>query len=160
MVEFLTTTGLTYSIEKIIKHAKSKIVIVSPYIKISRNYHERLIEAEKRNIKVTIIFGKEVLTADQDELLGDLNKLELYFCDNLHAKCYMNESSALISSMNLYEYSQVNNREMGILIEKSKEPNTYLEIETEIESIRKAADRLIKSNNPIFNQKSKIMALV
>ena len=35
---------------------------------------------------------------------------------NLHAKCYLNEKEALLTSMNLYEYSQEHNDEMGILV--------------------------------------------
>ncbi len=33
---------------------------------------------------------------------------------NLHAKCYLNEKAAIITSMNLYDFSQVNNNEMGV----------------------------------------------
>lgn len=147
MGEFLTTTGLTYAIERIIKSAKKKIVIVSPYIKISRNYYERLFEAEARGISVSVVFGKENLSQDQDGLLSEFGKLKLYFCDNLHAKCYLNEQYALISSMNLYEYSQINNREMGIMIDRNNEQGVYDDINSEVESIVNAAERLIKTNS-------------
>jgi phosphatidylserine/phosphatidylglycerophosphate/cardiolipin synthase-like enzyme len=41
--------------------------------------------------------------------------------NNLHAKCYISENEAIISSLNLYEYSQVNNDEMGILVKSNHE---------------------------------------
>ena len=41
--------------------------------------------------------------------------VHLYFSKNLHAKCYLNEKKMIITSMNLYEFSQVNNREMAFL---------------------------------------------
>ncbi|MDA8409339.1 MAG: phospholipase D family protein [Treponema sp.] len=135
MSEFLTTSGLSYAIEKIISTANSRIVIVSPYIQISRNYRERLIEAQKRNVSITIVFGKDDLQKKQNDILAEFKNLELYFCDNLHAKCYMNEGISVIGSMNLYEFSQTKNREMGILIDRKKEEDIYRDIEREIYSI-------------------------
>jgi len=55
--------------------------------------------------------------------LEGLSYLRLYFSKNLHAKCYLNEDKMIISSMNLYEFSQQNNREMGILIDTANEPD-------------------------------------
>ena len=48
--------------------------------------------------------------------------MRLSFCTNLHAKCYLSETSALVTSMNLYEFSQVNNHEMGISLTKAEDP--------------------------------------
>ncbi len=63
----------------------------------------------------------------------------------------MNESAAIITSMNLYEFSQVNNNEMGVYIERDVEPelyrNTYEEAQRLIrvsEEIRLAAETVEK----------------
>ena len=61
---------------------------------------------------------------------------------NLHAKCYLNEEKALITSMNFYEFSQVNNEEMGIVVTKSEDPALY-------EDINKEVQRLIRNNDEI-----------
>lgn len=155
MSEFLTTSGLGYSIEKIIKQARKRVIIISPFIQISRNYYERLMDAESRDVRVTIVFGKEELTTQQEDLLSEFEKLDLFFCDNLHAKCYLNENSALISSMNLYEFSQINNREMGLLIDRSSEPSVYDEIIKEAESTIKASSQLVSDSTPRRSEKSK-----
>ena len=34
----------------------------------------------------------------------------------MHAKCYLNEKMALVTSMNLYDYSMIKNLEMGVLV--------------------------------------------
>lgn len=47
------------------------------------------------------------------------------FCKNLHAKCYLNEDVGIITSMNLYEFSQINNNEMGILFLKKDDLKLY-----------------------------------
>lgn len=64
------------------------------------------------------------------------------FCENLHAKCYVNEREAIVTSMNLYEFSQVNNHEMGIYVTKADDPQLYEEIYTE-------ARRLIRISEEI-----------
>ena len=53
--------------------------------------------------------------------MQQLNYVRISFCKNLHAKCYLNEESCIVSSLNLYEFSQVNNNEMGILISKDED---------------------------------------
>ena len=67
--------------------------------------------------------------------MNQLKNLQLYFCENLHAKCYFNEEIMVITSLNLYEYSIKHNREMGVLIKKEKDPNLYQEAVKEVNSI-------------------------
>jgi len=139
MAKFLTTSGMTHGIEDIIVNAQSRIIIVSPYIKITRNYYERLLEAIDNKVKVTFVYGKQEMGSDQQAMLFDMKNLDLRHCENLHAKCYLNETSALIGSMNLYEYSQNNNREMGIAVNKQGDFQLYADIVREVESIIKAS---------------------
>ena len=47
---------------------------------------------------------------------------------NPHAKLYMNEEFAVISSMNLYEYSQVNNGELGVLCGRKEDHAEFKDI--------------------------------
>ena len=67
------------------------------------------------------------------------------FCRNLHAKCYLNETQALITSMNLYEFSQMNNREMGVLVERDSDPELYQKIYEEVQRIIRASTEENKS---------------
>ena len=65
------------------------------------------------------------------------------YCKTLHAKCYFNENEALLTSMNLYDYSQVNNREMGILVTAEKDHELYSGILEESERIRQQSEVVI-----------------
>jgi hypothetical protein len=38
MAEFLTTTGISHKIENIILNAKKNLILVSPYLKISKTF--------------------------------------------------------------------------------------------------------------------------
>ena len=56
-----------------------------------------------------------------------LTYIRTSYCKNLHAKCYLNESLCIITSLNLYEFSQVNNNEMGVLIRRAEDTDLYRE---------------------------------
>ena len=135
MAEFLTTTGNSFYIEKIILNAREKLILVTPYLNLSKTLTERLIDADNQDISITIIYGKSELNKKEQAKLENLNNLELYFCENLHAKCYLNEHSMVITSMNLYEFSEKHNREMGIFITQADDKDIYDESLREIDSI-------------------------
>ncbi len=119
-MDFLTTKGIAASIEKIIRNANDFIVIISPYVKIDKTYIDRLLEAEQKNVEIILVFGKENMRDFEKDKFQSFQNINIYFLANLHAKCYLNENIALITSMNLYGYSEENNREMGIEINRNE----------------------------------------
>ena len=48
MAEFLTTKGITYRLEEIIKSAEKRLVIISPYLKLDKHTKELLEERPTR----------------------------------------------------------------------------------------------------------------
>lgn len=139
MGKFLTTAGVASAIEDIIRKSSAYFVIVTPYLKLSKAIELRLKDANNRKIQMTLIYGKTELFPEQMEKLKQLQHLDLYYCDNLHAKCYHNEHSLVISSMNLHEYSEKNNIEMGVLLDKEQDKEVFEEALLEIESIKNAS---------------------
>jgi phosphatidylserine/phosphatidylglycerophosphate/cardiolipin synthase-like enzyme len=121
MAKYLKTSGISASLEEIISDARERLYIISPYLKLSDSIKERLSDKEREKVEVRIIFGKQELNPSEMSFLQNLKYARLYFSKNLHAKCYLNENKMVITSMNLYEFSQQNNREMGILIDRSLE---------------------------------------
>ena len=141
MAKYLRTSGISAELEDLIRNAREKVYIISPYLKLSDSIRELINDKEREKIEVRIIFGKQELNPTEMSFLENLKYVRLYFSNNLHAKCYLNESKMIITSMNLYEFSQQNNREMGILIERSNEEDkiVYDEAWKDIESIRNNA---------------------
>ncbi len=137
MAKYLRTSGITAEVEELIREARERLYIISPYLKLSDNIRELLNDKEREKAEVRIIFGKQELSPPEMSYLQNLKYVRLYFSKNLHAKCYLNEKKMIISSMNLYEFSQQNNREMGILIERENEADrpVYEEAWKDIESI-------------------------
>lgn len=139
MAEFLTTSGISHHLENIITGAKNKLILISPYLQISKTLFERLKDTNDRQVNITIIYGKNDLQANEFNLLTSLNRVSLYFFENLHAKCYYNEEQMIITSMNMYEFSERTNREMGILISSLNDKQVYEKAVAESESILKAS---------------------
>jgi len=153
MAEFLTTHGISSKIEEILINAKKFVYLVSPFLQISKTFYERLLEASDNVELITIVYGKEDLKPNEWNNLVNLKKMELYFFENLHAKCYFNESNMVITSMNMYEYSLKNNREMGILINSKSDLKLYEAAKKEAFSIIKNAEAIKtnKSDRALFN---------
>ena len=128
MAEFLTTTGVSYRLEEIIKSATERLVIISPFLRVNERIKELLEDKDRLKIDVRIIYGKNELQPEENNWLESMNSIRTSFCKNLHAKCYLNEREALLTSMNLYDFSQVNNNEMGILVSRDAEPALYDDI--------------------------------
>jgi phosphatidylserine/phosphatidylglycerophosphate/cardiolipin synthase-like enzyme len=137
MAKYLRTSGISAAVEDLIREARERLYIISPYLKLSDNVKELLNDKEKEKAEVRIIFGKQELNPSEMSYLQKLKYVRLYFSKNLHAKCYLNEKKMIIASMNLYEFSQQNNREMGILIERANESDqqVYEDAWKDIESI-------------------------
>jgi phosphatidylserine/phosphatidylglycerophosphate/cardiolipin synthase-like enzyme len=159
MVNFLDTDEISSELRKIITRSKEKLYLVSPYLQISDKIKVMIQQAEKTspNIDIKVLYRPnedgELNDKDMDFLLNELNNASIYSLENLHAKCYLNENTAIITSMNLYLHSQVNNWEMGIKIDKSTEPDIYEKINEHVSymiSISEKHDKgLIGSDNTV-----------
>ena len=142
MAKFLTTTGVSYQLEEIIKDAKERLVLISPFLRVNERVKELLEDKDRLKIDVRVIYGKNELQPEENNWLESMTSIRTSFCKNLHAKCYLNENEALLTSMNLYEFSQVNNNEMGLLVSKEKERELYEEIYEESMRIVRVSEEI------------------
>lgn len=125
MAKFLNTTGVSYHLEELIKGTKDKLILISPYLQFSDRIKEHLgnLNIQKRDIR--IVYRENKLQLDENNWLESQIGIRTSLCKNLHAKCYINENEAIITSMNLYEFSQQNNNEMGIYISKVEDTDLF-----------------------------------
>ena len=126
MAKFLNTKKAVSEIEDLIKDADQKLILISPYLKLSKDFKDLLTYRNSKDKITTVIFGKQELKPDEMKFLESLRFVILKYKDDLHAKCYLNDDSIIITSLNLYSFSMVNNKEMGVLIEKSNPNDTEL----------------------------------
>ena len=86
--------------------------------------------------------GKSELQPEEINWLKELTYIRTSFCKNLHAKCYLNEEMCIITSLNLYEFSQVNNNEMGVLIQRGDDHELYRDAYDEALRIIRVSDEV------------------
>lgn len=150
MAQFLDTTGVSHELTQLIKRADEKLILISPFLQIAKSIEDLIRERDSHSIDIRIVYGKKKgINRDDYNFLRGLSHTRVYYCENLHAKCYLNESTAIITSMNLYQYSQQNNREMGIKVDMATDPDLYNEIVAETQRIIQTSEE-----NPLKKRKS------
>lgn len=126
MAKFLTTSATNYYLEELIKNAKTFLVLISPFLKVSERMRELLVDKDRQRFDVRIVYGKH-RQPDEINWLQDLTSVRVRFCKNLHAKCYLSEEACIITSMNLHNFSQVNNNEMGVYVTRTEDPELFMQ---------------------------------
>ena len=142
MAKFLNTSGTNYFLEELIKDAKDRVILISPYLRLNDRIKELLVDKDRLKIDVRIVYGKSELQPAEIEWLRALPYIRTSFCKNLHAKCYLSEELCIITSMNLYEFSQVNNNEMGILVRRVEDAQLYKDAYEEAQRIVRISDEV------------------
>lgn len=142
MAKFLDTTGVSYHLQQLIVQAQDTLILISPFLKINERLRQALDDKDRMKIDIRIIYGKNELQPEQINWLRGLRFVRTSFCENLHAKCYLNEQEAIVTSMNLYEFSQVNNQEMGIYVTKTGDPELYAAIYDEARRLIRISDEI------------------
>ena len=142
MAKFLNSSGTTYHLEELIKNASDRLIIISPYLKLNERIKELLEDRNRLKIDIRIVYGKNDLQPEEINWLKNLTFIRTSFCKNLHAKCYLNENECIITSLNLYEFSQVNNNEMGVLIYRNEDAKLYADTYEEAQRIIRISDEV------------------
>ena len=161
MAKFLNSSGTTYHLEELIKNASDRLIIISPYLKLNERIKELLEDRNRLKIDIRIVYGKNDLHPEEINWLKNLTFIRTSFCKNLHAKCYLNENECIITSLNLYEFSQVNNNEMGVLIYRNEDAKLYADTYEEAQRIirisdevRMSLEKVTEPNNSVDNDAS------
>lgn len=142
MAKFLNTSGTTYHLEELIKKASERLILISPYLKLNERVKELLEDKNRLKIDIRIIYGKSDLQPEEINWLKNLEYARTSFCKNLHAKCYLNENECIITSLNLYEFSQINNNEMGVLISRDSDGQLYADTYEEVQRIIRISEEI------------------
>jgi hypothetical protein len=160
MVKYLDSQNISAEISNLVKKAKDEIIIMSPYLKVNSQLKD-LIQGKAKNsnnITIKIIYGKNDLKQEELDWINDSEDIRLFYKKNLHAKCYLNEDVAIVTSMNLYEFSQVNNDEMGILLSREKDSDVYSDVKKDVRHILENSTRVktVEETKEIKNKTKKI----
>ena len=130
--------------QKIIRGADDFLVLISPYLQTNPKIRELLEQKSRSDTHIRVIYGKRDLQPEEQAWIDSLPSIELCFRETLHAKCYLNEKEAVLTSMNLYQFSELHNDEWGILVPKKDDDSgrLYGKIYQEAEHIAELSEKI------------------
>jgi len=125
-MQFLTEKQLADEIYDTIFYTEKYLLIISPFIQLDKYFKDELFKTHLNNSNVHIIlaFGKNENNINKSfnkkdiEFFTKFPNITIIYLPNLHAKYYGNEKKGIITSMNLIDYSFLNNIEFGVLSKK------------------------------------------
>lgn len=138
MAKYLTNKATQAELEKLIKNAKKTLVLISPYIKLTNTLLARIKACGEKGVQVKIVFRKGKIDLSEFSKLKTIPNTELKAIEDLHSKCYFNEQTLIITSLNLLETSE-KNWEMGVLVDKEEDKDLYEDAVQESRDIYKEA---------------------
>lgn len=142
MAKFLNTSAANYHLEEIIRVARDRLILISPFLKLNDRIKELLADKNRLKLDVRIVYGKNELQPEEINWLRGLAFIRTSYCKHLHAKCYLNEQFCIVTSLNLYEFSQVNNNEMGVLISREADAELYQNAAEEAQRIIRISEEV------------------
>lgn len=112
----------------LIEESDEYVIIVSPYVKISKWYKllKKFNNLNQRNIPVNFIIRDDKTNQTSFDQLNELG-INFTAIKDLHCKLYMNEKYAIVSSMNLLLSSEINSLELAYQTETETEQNELKE---------------------------------
>ena len=115
-VQVVTDDAVSSSALALIREANEYVVLVSPYNALWTHLKNEITLAIRRGARVTAVYNPGGhARGDGVEWLLDAGAA-VYKLPNLHAKLCLNESSALLSTMNLVGPSSRNSMDVGMLV--------------------------------------------
>jgi hypothetical protein len=126
-VKFIKPSEISARILTLLDESDQWVIIVSPYLKISKWYKfmNKINGLEARNIIIKIYVRDD---PENKATFRDLDRLSLEYkkIPHLHCKLYMNERYGIVTSMNLLLSSEISSLEIGYATESWAEYNQLL----------------------------------
>lgn len=121
-MQLIKPDEITGKILSLLEESKEHVLIVSPYVKISKWYKltKKLDSIRERGVHLEFIIRDDETNLKSFEELERLN-IKFRAIPNLHCKLYLNERTAIFTSMNLLLSSEINSLELGYETETNDE---------------------------------------
>ena len=133
-------------ISTLISESQENFIVVSPYLDLSK-WRKILINLEnaiKRGVKIKFYF-REIKDKDFN-VLNNLG-IELIKIEGLHTKLYFNESEVIVSSMNLYEFSDLYSIDIAMYFNEPEEYNKIYDYFKKYIASKNSKKIILNNNN-------------
>ena len=119
MIDLIRDHDIPSEILNLIDFSEEYVVIISPYINLWGHLTDKLEDTINRGVVIKWYYREgDVKTSVVNQL--DKMGLKMKGIKNLHSKLYLSEKMGVMTSMNLYEFSSKNNREVGIVTDQRR----------------------------------------
>lgn len=143
-MEVIGGTDISGEVLRLIDGAQKVVILVSPYFDPWARLDTAIRSALGRpGMKVVLVLRGGVDRAKQEEKAQDLRRAGVLvtFLDKLHAKAYVSESQAILTSMNLLQSSALNSWELAVRVTRGPEPGEYEQVLEEVRALLRRADQ-------------------
>lgn len=123
--EFLSPVGTSYQIDRLISEANNEIVFFAPLMKMHESVILRLQQADQRNVRITLVYGRERNQTRGQRWFKEFKNLRILYHDKLNTFFYRNEKELVLTSMGLADLSGSKHSNMGLLISKLRDRKAY-----------------------------------
>ena len=123
--EFLSPVGTSYQIDRLISEANNEIVFCAPVLKLHESIILRFQQADQRNVRITLLFGKERNQTRGQRWYKEFKNLRILYHDKLNTFLFRNEKEIILTSMGLSDMSSSLHHDMGMLISKLRDRKAY-----------------------------------
>jgi hypothetical protein len=158
-MKFIAPLEIASKIMTLIVEAEKELILVSPYVKINDwdKMKKSLSKAVNKGVKITFIARQN--SNDDLSPLKSLNINPILIKD-LHAKVYINDKYAIVTSQNITQYSDINSIDIGYQTEDEKERaelinfvNNYItDVNSTNENVAKIEKSILVVSNEIFEK--------
>ena len=123
--EFLSSVGTSYQIDRLISEATNEIVFLVPVLKLHESVILKFQQADQRNVRVTLLYGKERNQIRGQRWYKEFKNLRILYHDKLNTCFYRNEKEMILTSMGLADLSGNLRVDMGLLVAKMRDRKAY-----------------------------------
>ena len=154
-MKFIAPLEIASKIMTLIVEAEKELILVSPYVKINDwdKMKKSLLKAVNKGVNITFIARQN--TNDDLSPLNSLN-IKVLLIKDLHAKVYINDKYAIVSSQNITHYSDINSIDIGYQTENEEERaelinfvNNYI---SDIKSFNKYVEKTEQSTKSVSRE--------
>ncbi|WP_254042411.1 phospholipase D-like domain-containing protein [Myxococcus guangdongensis] len=140
---FIPHSKISSAVQDLIEGAQRELVLVTPYFKPWNHLQNAIRGRLEARIPVALIVREDEVSKTAPHLQPFAAAGAQVLClDRLHAKLYLSEQCALLTSMNLVETSALNSWECALQIKASESPTLFKQFEEQVRAIRKSAKPL------------------
>ncbi|SFJ23758.1 phospholipase D-like domain-containing protein [Olleya namhaensis] len=143
-MKFIPPLEIASKIMTLIEESEKELILVSPYVELSNwNKMKKCIDrAILRGVKITFIARKN---AKQNLSFLKRPEINLILVNDLHAKLYLNDNYAIVTSQNIVYYSDVNSIDIAYKTENTEQRLELIEfINKYVVKIEEAQKKTIK----------------